>query len=299
MKLKAIAAVGVAALLASCSGNNGKSIKEANPGTSSDSISYYYGQMVAQAMYNTAATDSTLNTPEGREAFFKGYQAVLEMYMNADPAYAQGMQMAMSSGTQLKGLATDVPEFKFNNSMLKNGFWYAISGDSLRQEVRTAQTLMSPMVNAMVERQNKKNEKALQTSMAEYARKNSMTKVDDNTYRRVLKPGDGELIVKGDSIRMTITVKDAKGKTLDQFDKMENSGVVGKDIPEAAAFGRQLLTMKSGETVEVIQPALSVLNQYAASLGYKNSDYLIYTVTAERIKGSSSTQNTTEKTGGK
>ncbi len=283
MKLKLLAAVGFAALLASCSGNNGKSIKEAAPGSQSDSISYYYGQMVAQSMYNTASADSVLNTPEGREAFFKGYQAVLEMYMNADPAYAKGMELAMSSGTQLKSFATDVPEFKFNNSMLKDGFWYAFTGDSLRQEVSTAQTLMSPMVNAMVERQNKKDEKALQTSMAEYAGKNGMSKVEANTYRRVVKPGDGELIAKGDSIKMIITVKDSKGKTLDQFDKMENTGVVGENIPETSAFGRQLLTMKSGATVEVIEPALSVLNQYAASLGYKPSDYLIYTVTAERL----------------
>lgn len=283
MKLKLIAAVGIAALLASCSGNNGKSIAEANPGSQSDSISYYYGQMIAVAMNNAAASDSLLATPEGREAFFKGYQAALEMYLNADPAYAKGMEMAMSSGTQLSGFIKDVPEFKFNNSLLKDGFWYAFAGDTIRQEATMAQSVMSPMVNAMVERQNKKNEQELQATMSEYAKKNGMTKVESNMYRRVLKAGNGQNFVKGDSVKMVITVKDAKGKTLDQFDKMENTGVIGQNIPETTAFARQLLTMKPGETVEVIQPAISVLNQYASALGYKSSDYLIYTITAERL----------------
>lgn len=295
MKLKLVAAVGFAALLASCSGNTGKSIKDANPGSQSDSISYYYGQMVAQSMFNTAAGDSALNTPEGREAFFKGYQAVLEMYMNADPAYAKGMELAMSSGTQLKSFATEVPEFKFNSSMLKDGFWYAFTGDSIRQEVSTAQTLMSPMVNAMVERQNKQNEETLKASMADYAKKHGMSKMEENKYSRIVKPGDGALIAKGDSVRMVITVKDAKGKTLDQFDKMENTGVVGKTIPETSAFGRQLLTMKSGSTVEVAEPAFSVLNQYAASLGYKQTDYFIYTVTVERMGSTPATPKSSNK----
>lgn len=286
MKLKVIAAAGIMILLSSCSGNNGKSLSEANPSSQSDSISYYYGQMIAQAMYNSSRADSTLSTPEGREAFFKGYQAVLEMYMNADPAYAQGMQMAMSSATQLKSFVNDVPEFKFNNALLKDGFWYSFTGDSIRQETIAAQTLLSPMVNAMVERQNKKDEQALQKSIAEYAKKHEMTKVEANTYRRVITPGKGESFVKGDSIKMIISVKDAKGKTLDQFNNMENTGVIGKTIPEATAFGRQLLTMKPGETIEVIEPALNVLNQYAASLGYKATDYLIYTITAERMSAS-------------
>ena len=69
---KAACGLCVAALLSACGSGTPKSPAEANLATSSDSISYFLGQMMAGNMMQLKGQDTTLNNAENADAFWSG-----------------------------------------------------------------------------------------------------------------------------------------------------------------------------------------------------------------------------------
>lgn len=88
--LIACAAVGL--LLGSCAGTpQPKELSEIQNADINDSVAYYWGQMLATRYWQQSKRDSTLSTPEGKEAYIKGFQAAFDMAKADNEAFNIGL----------------------------------------------------------------------------------------------------------------------------------------------------------------------------------------------------------------
>ena len=269
-------------MLASCGGSNsGKPISEMNATTGSDSASYFYGQLVAGRYDQMRSQDSVYRSPEMQKAYWEGIMKGLGMLKEGDSdevrVYNEGLAFGLQIATMMQSTSKDIPEYKFNKKMFQNGFWYTFAGDSIR-DIQQAENLTSQIMGRMEQKAMEAKKAELEKAMAAYASKHGFSK-NGNIFAKTEKPGNGPLLVVGDSVLLSIGLKSSTGKDLSNFAMRENPIVLGKTLPMEYPYMQQLLKMKSGEQCSILMSPADLFGQSAAQLGLKNDEFLIVTLT--------------------
>lgn len=261
-------------LLTACGGAapDAKSIADAAPKTSADSLSYYEGMALAGVYQQMAGQDTTLKTDASKAEALKAFASALKQFEGKNDAEITGIIMAVQAIMQNKQMAEDF-DLKFNTSLISNGLAYAMSADSLMQSPEAQQYLMTTFQRLQSQKMEK-DSKAAQALMAGYAKK-GYTKVSDDLYTKVVKAGNGAQIKDGDRVKVNMTAKDAAGKPLSL--PMPNEITVGQmfqGTPLATAMTR----MKVGETAEYVAPVAAMFQNGAKQLGLEPGSVVVFNI---------------------
>lgn len=269
------------ALLGACSGStSGEPITKAGVKTASDSVSYYYGQLVARQYDMISAQDTILKSEAARKAYYEGMARGMGLLKEGDSpeakAYNQGVTFGLQLTSNMKQMTADIPELKFSEALFGKGFWYTFSGDSIRN-VDNASMELDRIMNGMQQRAEVANKAALEKAMGEYAKKNGFTKQGD-LFVKTVKPGQGALLQQGDSINFSVSLMSSTGRNLDQYAMRDNAAVIGKTLPMEYPYAQQLLKMRSGSEVKVLMTADALFGGAARQFGFTNGEFLIVTL---------------------
>ena len=274
MKLFTAGAAMSLLLLTACGGAapDAKSIADAAPKTSADSLSYYEGMALATVYQQMSGQDSTLKTDASKAEAVKAFAAALKQFEGKSDAEITGIIMAVQAIMQNKQMNEDF-DLKFNTSLISTGLAYAMSADSLMQSPAAQQYLMTTFQRLQAQKMEK-DTKAAQALMAGYAKK-GYTKVSDDLYTKVVKAGNGAQLKDGDRVKVNMTGKDAAGKPLSL--PMPNEITVGQmfqGTPMAAAMTR----MKVGETAEFVVPVAAMFQNGAKQLGLEPGSVVVLNI---------------------
>ncbi len=268
------------ALLTSCGNDNGKPISEFKGLSSSDSVSYYYGQLVAGRYGQMMQQDSAFKSEAMRKAYWEGMQKGLNLYKNDDSdqakAYNEGLTFGLQMATMMAQTHQDIPDYNFSQKYFGAGFHYSFSGDTLRN-LEEAQRMTTQIMGRMEEKAQQVNKKNLEKVMTEYAAKNGFKK-SGNTYIKVVKAGKGPKLAIGDSINLNMLLKASNGKNMSQFDMHDNKAVLGKTLPLSFSWAGELVKMQSGADVQILIDAIELFGPSAKQLGFGNTDFVIVTL---------------------
>ncbi len=283
---KAACGLCVAALLSACGSGTPKSPAEANLATTSDSISYFLGQMMAGNMMQLKGQDTTLNNAENADAFWSGYQEGLKLLRNStsdkDKAYNAGLVEGVRLAQQIQQQQEVTPEFKFNAKLFNEGYKYSYCGDSVRGVNEAARDLNFAM-EALSNRAEAASKKNMTAAMETYAKKNGYKKAASGFYVKVIKQGSGNAIVQGDSIMVSTHPVESTGRDLAQYGLVPTPVVLGKTLPMSYPFAKALLGVKGGSEISILMTPENIFGGSARGLGIKNDSFIIQGVTLEYL----------------
>lgn len=279
MKLKtfALIALGAGLFFTSCQNQKGKPLEAYKNITAQDSVSYYLGMSLAGIYSQQTAMDTTLRGNQSKEEFLKGFQEGMKMMDNGSKAYQQGVMMGMQSVGMVKQMDERFG-IKVSGTIMSDAYRYALRNEK-SPEVQGAQENLSRIMNRLEVQAEAREASEIAEAMRK-AGGNGYKSIDQNVMLKVVKPGSGANFKQGDNVKLSMIVKDQKGKKVDMLSNPEIVGVLGQRIPLEMFFGKALLSMNPGETAELLVPASIIFQNRAEQYGYKNVDIFRVTLQA-------------------
>lgn len=279
--------IAMAAMLASCSGSqSGKPLSELKASSASDTVSYYYGELMADRMVQMGRQDSIYKTQEMRDAYWEGFRKGFDLIKKGDTdrdrAYNEGLTFGMQLAGNFRQTQTEIPEFKFNMKMFESGYNYAFKGDSA-SDIMTAQQELDKTMNDMSRRAQEANKAKLESEMAAYASKNGFTKDAYGYYEKTEKKADGNALAVGDSLTLAVEFNTNKGKNMYQYNMPPTPLVLGKSMPMEYPYAKVLTTMHSGSVVKLLMLPGDIFGQAASSFRLAPDEFIIVTLKPEFI----------------
>lgn len=279
MKFKFLTACAACCLLmVSCGNPEPKSLEEAKLSNASDSLSYFLGEQQAFNLSYDSKNDSTLASPEAQKAYYEGLMKAIEIAKSDNEAYNIGLAAGIQFAVGLKDFESQSASFKFNKGAFETGYAYRKANP-----IPTPDKKMSDMSKNLLDKFVKEAEAANKAeaakAMAEYAKKNGFTKLNQTLYMKVTKPGQGAVFTKGSAIIFSVSIKALNGKDLSQFVLKDNKVVLGGTLPEEYPYYPAIARMNSGESALVLIPAIDVFGQSTRRIGLKDTDLLLLDIT--------------------
>lgn len=281
--LNTLGAAAVVALLASCSGQpkGGEPLDKAGAKNGSDSVSYYYGQLMAERMYQMSKQDSLFKDPKFVEAYWEGFKKAASLLRDgdspADKGFNQGLAFGLQLYDQMIRTSQEMPEFKFNNKLFEAGYAYTMVGDSIRSTA-DAQSNLSSILEGMQKRMMAEENKVTEKNIKEYAAKNGFKKDAAGFYEKVEKQGTGATYVMGDSLTLSVEFASSTGRDMKQYSMPETPLVLGKTLPAVHPFANILLNTRTGSVVKVLMVPDEFYQGNAKQFGFKKGEFIIITL---------------------
>lgn len=280
MKLKALLSVAVlgAFALTSCNqGNEGKPLSEYKNATAADSLCYLFGEMSSSQYWRGANQDSALMSEAARAAYLKGYKKGIDM--TEDKAYLLGLIDGLNLCVNKENVK-EVFGVEANTAMFAAGMAYGLSSDTVLNS-GTANREYQMLTQRLQAEKMKKDQAAAMTALADYAKKESMQKIDSTLYEKVNAAGTGAELLNADS--------DVEAEIV--FTKADGSKVEFPGLPkqisvanfQGSPIGTALLRMKEGESATFATTAVAMFSQNAVRFGLEPTDLVIAKITIGKI----------------
>lgn len=285
MKLKsalytASAAIAMAAMLASCSGNNNdkgesRTLADYKDLSAGDSVAFYLGQLSALDYWQMTRQDTIMASQESRDQFLKGLRAGYDAVRDNDAynrGYYTGVQMAM----QMKEFNSEY-ETTSNKSVLFDAISDGLRNDSAVNP-SDAQMGFSQITEQLGARKEQKDRETAKGLLQAEAKAKGWTKITDDLYASPAQgAGDGAQIKDGDNISISFNVSTLDGKEIDRRENLDL--VVGKMY--VGPITQAVKTMKIGQIRTFYASASALLGRMYARYGLKATDLVQFTISAK------------------
>lgn len=269
-------ALGVLAVtlgFAACGGpGNGKSLEEANPKTTADSLSYFYGQLYAANYWQQSKGDTTFLTESARAAYLKGLEKGINMSSD-DEAYNEGLLVGLQLAMNCRSFNKQY-DIEINKDLLVQSMAYGLRSDSTVDEASSNKALGEIMDR--VEREKMQRDlKEVSAVIAPEAKKLGMKEVNDQLFSKVDKPGTVTL-KKGDLVDCSIVIS-VDGNQMDL--PMPSETTIGQDFNPTSPIAQAISTMKGGETATFATSGLALFGPRSEQRGVKKDQMIKMVIT--------------------
>ncbi len=292
MKLKTalntLGSLAIAALLASCSGqpSDGKPLEKMGATTGSDSVSYYYGQLMAERMFQMSQQDSLFKDPKFLDAYWKGMKEAQNLLRQGDSPEDKGFNQGLAFGLQLYEnmlkTSKDIPEFKFNPKMFEAGYAWTHMGDSVRSTTE-AQGNLSQIMESMQKRATAKDNAMIEKNIAEYAKKHGFAKDKAGYFEKMVKQGNGQVYAVGDSLTISVEFATSTGRDMKQYAMPETPLVLGKTMPMTYPYAQVLLNTRGNSVLQLLMVPDALFGGATQSFGFEKGEFLIVTLNTKFV----------------
>lgn len=281
---KTFLVLGAAAMLTACSGSDKPvSPKEADLQNTSDSISYFLGQITAGNTFRQKQMDTLLNTPERFDAYWDGFRRGMDILRRSDKPEDNAFNAGLLAGAQFAQTINvqmqQTPELKFNKQLFLQGFNYSYCGDSVRGLMEAGQDLNTAF-EGMANRQLATDTKDMDKAIEDYAHMNGFTKNAAGQYMKIIKDGSDKVLAINDSIIVSATPRVVKGRDLTQYAMPATGVVLGKSLPLTYPFAKALVDVKGGSILELLMKPDEISPNWQ-ELGLGRTQFIILRITVD------------------
>lgn len=275
MKLRnIIAAAGVTLMLgglAACN-NETKPISTADlaGGTQTDSLMYWLGQVNAIEYLNQAEHDTTLRSFEARKEFLRGLRAGLDAVQEMEP-YNTGVWQGVQLAINIRELAKQYPDLKFNDAIMTRSMAAALVADST-PDAALAQANFQRIFADMESAKSERERAASLTSLAGAAKKLGMTEVAPHLFAKVVTHGNGTKFNEGEKVTTFIQVRKTDGTQI-RLPMPREVQIGARYVSPVISEALATMTMNGVSTFAT--SAYSLFNKRCESMGLQPADVLI------------------------
>lgn len=264
-------------LLASCGApSEGKALSDYSNPDSGDSLLYYFGQMRAEEYWRDARNDSLLQTEAARRSYLEGLEDGLKA-LKDDKNYNIGFLAGVEMASNCIKFEKDY-NMKLHTDVLFESIAYGLRNDSVDNRGGSTDEFYKVLGRLNIQREEA--EKSISIKEARIAGlKEGMAQTDKALYGKVLVPGNGPMLVKGDRVKVNIRlVHNGTDLGLPLPDEM----VVG-DRYIAGTINKILLTMHEGEKARFVTTAYELFHRRSEQLNLKPEDIIEIEITTGAI----------------
>jgi len=242
MKIKALAISAISiALLASCSGNSGKSALN-DKSSATDSLSYTFGELAAMQRAVTFEQDTTLRGDDARKDFDNGFNDGLKLLKEGKDGYNAGLVLGLNFAMQMQDMAKN-QGIEINRNIMLSGYNTNAKDSVDPQAFQKIQERGARLISSIM------GEK-VKGKVEELAKKGKYQKNND-LYYLVNHAGSGANLTNGQEAVLRINIMDKNRKELmPQLKEQQTPYTVGSGyIP---ALEKVLPLMSQGAAYEIL-----------------------------------------------
>lgn len=274
-------------LLACVSCGKSKDANDLTDASPADSLMYYFGEMQAYNYFHDAQADTILKSDEAKKAFMEGFRKGLDSEKD-DPAYNKGIQEGLRLAIRLKELQKAYG-MEFPESMLADAFELYLNDEDGIQ-IADAQKEYYKIKDRLDIEKGLREDDSSRKALAKAAEKEHFIMISDTLYGKdVTAATPGPKFRDGDKVEISLTAATLNGSPLGkQFPPKIEIGA-GR-VPRVVCLA--ICTMTNGQTRTFMTTPQALFGKQYERYHLTATDPVIFTIKAERLKTSESTDNT-------
>lgn len=229
----------------SCNGGSGTATSASDLKTQSDSLSYYYGEMVGS--YLNQGLKQNPDSTFKKESFVKGIEAALKVD-TTDVAYLQGLSMGNQMINEIMQIKNQTG-VNIDTKMFAKVLKATLNSDSV-SDPQAAQVIFSGMMQRLAAEKKANSPEAVANKKAGEAAVNDAMKKDPTIKKtasglayKVVSEGAGEAFKDTDKVQVKYSGKHIDGKEFDASGAEARTFSPNGVVP---GFKEGLLMMKPG-----------------------------------------------------
>lgn len=263
-------------VISSCQTDTGRSLEDFEDLTATDSLLYYYGELRAAEYNRDAIADTTLLREKQIQTYFDGVQAGFNMIRGGDELYDRGVhagiKMAINSVNFEREYMTSL-----NRAMLLEGLRYGLFNPDSISELEIQEEFYKILNKLNKIRENKIRDEAIE-ALAAAAKSMDMKKISDSLYCKVITPGEGPLLTKGQTVGVDVDFTHPDGKSLGLPDP--ESVIIGSpSMP--AIITKAYCSMNMGESATFATYANEIFGRRSNLMDLDPYDVVLINITVK------------------
>lgn len=270
MKKKIFGAIAVGAmLLTSCSqAPTPQGLSEIPNATKSDSLSCYWGTVASVNFWRQSAQDTALLDEASKKAYLEGFQKALNM-AEGDDAYLSGLMVGMQVAMTCNQFQKDY-QVALDKNVIINSFAYAMQSDTT-VDMSKFQGEMMPLLNRLEEEKSAREKAEADKLIEEEMKKLGYIKADNGVVHKIVAPGAGKQLERGEYVLASLKFTDLNGKTIVPMGSEPQTIIVGK-YRFADIVNKVMPMMNVGAKYSVLASAVDAFGPQARQLRLNGND---------------------------
>lgn len=264
--------------LISCHDNTGRELSEIRNADAADSVAYLFGRMKAHEYWQYATSDTVYRHRDQIDSYLEGVEDALHAVRDNDPAYNAGRRMGLRLANIMETMKVRY-NLDIDKEMVLDGFQYGLRDDYDQDELQVQQDFYEILDRFKTKKEVSDRKEALEAIRKE-ATLGHYSKISDNLYCRLQKPGEGPKAKRGQQIYAAVDYARINGDDIG-IPSPDQMVVGSKGMPEVLITA--FCQLSKGGRATFLTSALALFGRRADVMNLEPADPVVVTITLNDI----------------